>query len=115
MPLSLQVVLVVAATTLVVVGLGRITRAALGTGVRAYLVLACTRLVATVSMALVVGLKAEDHRAVLVFSVGAAYFAAVVLTAWRESARLGRSAPVTTSAPVTAVEDASSNALGGTR
>ena len=91
MPLPLRMVLVIAVTLVAVLGSTRLVRrlggSAAASSVAGHLAQTVLRLFLTVGIALVVGLKSEEHKAVLVFAVGATYFAAVVWTAWRESRR----------------------------
>jgi hypothetical protein len=91
MPLILRVMMIVAATSVLVLGLGVLVRRALGPSVQSQLILIVARLLLTVGLALAVGFGATRDRGVLVFAVGVTYFAIVLGQAFREAGRTRRS------------------------
>jgi len=90
MPLLLRTLLVMAVTAVAVLGSGRVLdrlpglRQAQG-NLAGFLVRMLVRLFLGVGICLAVALSEAEDKAVLVFAVGATYFAVVLATAWRES------------------------------
>jgi hypothetical protein len=76
--LPLQIVLVALVTIVVVAGVGPLLRSRAREEVLGQLLATLIRLGFTVLFAVLVAVIAPDHRGALIFSVGVAYFAAVL-------------------------------------
>ena len=90
MALAFQTLAVMFVTWIGVLGAGRIVSRLVEDGIRRHLWETMARLVLAIGIAIAVALRTEEHRAVLVFAVGAAYFAAVFGKAWFQAGQARR-------------------------